>query len=46
MRLSQLKEKGSSVIGSIEYCEEYDKDLVKDWDKQLTILSAIAETLL
>ena len=32
------------VIGSIEYCDEYVKDLVKDWDNQLTILSTIAET--
>ena len=36
----------SAIIGSTEYCEEYDKDLVKDWDNQLTILPAIAETQL
>ena len=33
-----------AVIGSIEYWDEYVKDLVKDWDNQLTILSAIGET--
>ena len=33
-----------AVIGSIEYRDEYVKDLVKDWDNQLTILSTIAET--
>ena len=31
-----------AVIRSIEYCHEYVKDLVKDWDNQLTMLSAIA----
>ena len=36
----------SAVIGSTEYREEYDEDLVRDWDNQLTILSTIAETLL
>ena len=33
-----------AVIGSIEYRDEYVKYLVKDWDKQITILSTIAET--
>ena len=33
-----------AVIGSAEYPYGYVKDLVKDWDNQLTILSAIAET--
>ena len=33
-----------AVIGSTEYRDEYVKDLVKDWDNQLTILSTIAET--
>ena len=35
-----------AVIGSIEYRDgdEYMKDLVKDWDNQLTILSTIEET--
>ena len=33
----------SAVIGSTEYRDEYVKDLIKDWDDQLTILSAIAE---
>ena len=32
-----------AVIGSTKYRDEYMKDLVKDWDKQLTILSTIAE---
>ena len=34
-----------AVIGSIEYRDgdEYMKDLVKDWDNQLTILSTIEE---
>ena len=35
-----------SVIGSTEYRDEYVKDLRKDWDNQLTILSATAETQL
>ena len=35
-----------AVIGSTEYRDEYVKDLVKDWDNQLTILSTIAETQL
>ena len=34
----------NAVIGGTEYRDEYVKDLVKDWDNQLTILSAIAET--
>ena len=34
------------VIGSTEYRDEYVKDLVKDWDNQLTILLTIAETQL
>ena len=33
-----------AVIGSTEYRNEYVKDLVKDWENQLTILSIIAET--
>ena len=33
-----------AVIESTEYCDKYVKDLVKDWDNQLTTLSAIAET--
>ena len=33
-----------AIIRSTEYRDEYVKDLVKDWDKQLTILSTIAET--
>ena len=33
-----------AIIGSTGYRDEYVKDLVKDWEKQLTILSAIAET--
>ena len=36
----------AAVIGSTEYCDEYVKDLTKDWDNQLTILSTIAETQL
>ena len=36
-----MKEKNWRII---EYSEKYVKDLVKDWDKQLTILSTIAET--
>ena len=34
----------SAGIGSTEYRDEYVKDLIKDWDDQPTILSAIAET--
>ena len=34
----------SAVIGSTEYRDEHVKDLVKDWENQLTILSTIAET--
>ena len=33
-----------AVIGSTQYRDEYVKDLVKDWDNQLTILSTFAET--
>ena len=33
-----------AVIGSAGYRDKYLKDLVKDWDNQLTILSIIAET--
>ena len=33
-----------AVIRSAEYRDEYVKDLVKNWDNQLTILSTIAET--
>ena len=32
-----------AIVGSTEYHDEYEKDLVKDWDNQLTILSTIAE---
>ena len=35
-----------AINGNTEYCEQYVKDLVKDWDNQLTILSTIAETQL
>ena len=35
-----------AIIGSTEYRDHYVKDLVKDWDNQLTILSNIAETQL
>ena len=40
----QQKKHFGAVIGSIEYRDEYVKYLVKDWDKQITILSTIAET--
>ena len=33
-----------AVIGSTEYRDEYLKDLLKDWDNQLTTLSTFAET--
>ena len=33
-----------AVIGSTEYCDQYKKDLVKDWNNQLTTLGTIAET--
>ena len=33
-----------AVIGSAKYRDEYMKNLVKDWDNQLTIQSTIAET--
>ena len=33
-----------AVIGSRKYRDEYVKDLVKDWDNQITILSTIPET--
>ena len=33
-----------AVIGSTKYREEYAKDLVKDWDNQLKILSNISKT--
>ena len=35
-----------AIIVSTEYCDEYLKDLVKDWDNQLTIFSTITETQL
>ena len=35
-----------AAIGSTKYRDEYVKDLVKNWDNQLTILSIIAETQL
>ena len=35
-----------AIIGSTEYRDQYVKDLVNDWDNQLTILSTIAETQL
>ena len=43
--ISRLKEKAhfGAVIRSIEHRDEYVKDLVKNWDNQLTILSTIAE---
>ena len=34
----------SVVIVSTKYYDEYVKDLVKDWDKQVAILSTITET--
>ena len=37
---------GVVVIGSIEHRDKYVKDLVKNSDNQLTILSAIAEAQL
>ena len=33
-----------AVIESIEYRDKHVKDLVKDWDNQLTILPIIVET--
>ena len=33
-----------AVIRSIEYRDEYVKDIVKNWDSQLPILSTTAET--
>ena len=33
-----------AVIGNTEYCNQYVKDLVKDWNNQLTTLRTIAET--
>ena len=33
-----------AVIRSTEYRDEYVRDLVKDWNNQLTVLSTIAET--
>ena len=32
------------IIGITEYRDEYMKDLIKDWDNQLTNLSTIAKT--
>ena len=32
------------IIGITEYRDEYVKDLIKDWDNQLTILSTTAKT--
>ena len=46
MRISQLKVKDTSVqlSGGVQNIVTNTKDLVKDWDSQLTILSTIAET--
>ena len=41
---AQGKRHLGAVIGSTGYRDKYVKDLVKDWDKQLTILSTIAGT--
>ena len=41
---AEEKRHHGAFIGSTEYREEYVKDLVKDWDNQLTTLSTIAET--
>ena len=39
------KEKDTSVkLAGVQYRDEYVKDLVKDWDNHLTILSTITET--
>ena len=38
------KRRLGAVIESTEYLDKYVKDLVKDWDNHLTILSTIAET--
>ena len=38
------KRRLGAVIMSKEYRDEYVKDLVKDWNNQLTFLSTIAET--
>ena len=35
-----------TVIRNAEYHDEYVKDLVKDWDNQVTISSIIAKTQL
>ena len=35
-----------AVIGSTEYRDKYVRDLVKDWDNQLSIFSTIAKTQL
>ena len=32
------------IIGITEYRDEYVKDLIKDWDNQLTILPTTAKT--
>ena len=29
----------------MEYCDEYVKDLVKDWDNKVNILSTIVKTI-
>ena len=39
-------DKQGAIIGRTEYRDHYVKDLVKDWDNQLSILSNIAETQL
>ena len=40
------KRRLGAVIESTEYLDKYVKDLVKDWDNQLTILSNIHHLLL
>ena len=41
---AEWKRHFDAVIGSTEDRDKYVKDLVKDWDNQITILSTIAET--
>ena len=41
---AEVKRHLGAVIESTEYRDEYVKDLVKDWDNQLTILLTVAET--
>ena len=42
--IAEWKRHLGAVIESTKYCDQYVKDLVKDWNNQLTTFWIIAET--